>query len=155
MLDRIVRVETCIYRRRPSFHNGAKKRMITDAQKGRDGAAAEAAGGYRPTIIGTGEEAMTRMTGCMLLLTVALTLATSCDLTAPVPSPVSSSKRVDDNALIKLRTEKNIAEDYVLRAKQFLDASKQERARILYADTSDRYNADMDGLWGCIRASRR
>src|SRR5438477_7955214 len=88
---------------------------------------------------------MTRMASCMSPLTLTLTLATSCAVASHPP---------DDNALIKLRAEKNIAEDYVLRAKQFSAASKQERARILYADAIDHYNAYIDGLLSCIRAGR-
>ena len=88
---------------------------------------------------------MTRMASCMLPLTLTLTLATSCAVASHPP---------DDNALIKLRAEKNIAEDYVLRAKQFSAASKQERARILYVDAIDHYNAYIDGLLSCIRAGR-
>jgi hypothetical protein len=98
----------------------------------------------------TGEEVMIRITGCMLTLTLVLTLASSC-----VPPPPGSDRNRDPNALIKLRAEKNSAEDHVLRAKQFSDASKQQQARKLYDDAIEHYNAYVDGLLSCIRSGER
>src|SRR5437870_4029365 len=83
---------------------------------------------------------MIRMAHCLL----TLTLAASCAGLQPSAGP-------DENALVKLRAEKNSAEDHVLRAKQFSDASKQQTARKLYEDATEQYNAYIDGLLLCIR----
>jgi hypothetical protein len=86
---------------------------------------------------------MIRMAYCLL----TFVFAASCAAVQPSPGP-------DENALVKLRAEKNSAEDHVLRAKQFPDALKQEKAKKLYEDATAQYNAYIDGLLHCIRTGK-
>jgi hypothetical protein len=77
--------------------------------------------------------------------------ALSFALVSCAGSPQKPSPNLDDNGLIKLRAEKNSAENHVLRAKQLLDASKQKQARRLYDEAIEQYNAYVDGLLHCIK----